>query len=120
MKKIIKLTESDLTRVVKRVINEQMYHREHVYRIQAFLNKRINAGLELDGRTGRNSKTADAIAKYQEMIGVYPTDGTWGDKTYSKMPEKDKIMLKNIVANEYGVHEDLWGNFLDWVKKQFQ
>jgi hypothetical protein len=28
-------------------------------------------------------------------------------------------MLKNINANEYGVHEDLWGNFLDWVKKQF-
>jgi hypothetical protein len=27
--------------------------------------------------------------------------------------------LKNINANEYGVHEDLWGNFLDWVKKQF-
>jgi hypothetical protein len=119
MAKIIKLTESDLTRVVKRVINEQMYHREHVYRIQAFLNKRMNAGLVVDGRTGRNSKTEEAIAKYQDMIGVYPTDGTWGEKTYAKMPEKDKIMLKNINANEYGVHEDLWGNFLDWVKKQF-
>jgi hypothetical protein len=54
------------------------------------------------------------------MIGVYPTDGQFGDKTYAKMPEKDKIMLKNINANEYGVHEDYWGNFLDWVKKQFQ
>ena len=114
MAKIIKLTESDLTRVVKRVINEQMYHREHVYRIQAFLNKRMNAGLVVDGRTGRNSKTEEAIAKYQDMIGVYPTDGQFGDKTYAKMPEKDKIMLKNINANEY------WGNFLDWVKKQFQ
>ena len=68
MAKIIKLTESDLTRVVKRVINEQMYHREHVYRIQAFLNKRMNAGLVVDGRTGRNSKTEEAIAKYQKMI----------------------------------------------------
>jgi hypothetical protein len=115
MKKIIKLTESDLTRVVKRVINEQMYHRDHVYRIQAFLNKRINAGLELDGRTGRNSKTADAIAKYQGMIGVYPTDGTWGLNTYNKMPEKDKIMLKNIVVDNGGV----WDNFIKWVKEIF-
>ena len=115
MKKIIKLTESDLTRVVKRVINEQMYHREHVYRVQAFLNKRINAGLELDGRTGRNSKTADAIAKYQGMIGVYPTDGTWGLNTYNKMPEKDKIMLKNIVVDNGGV----WDNFIKWVKEIF-
>lgn len=115
MAKVIKLTESDLTKVVKRVITEQMYHREHVFRIQAFLNKRINAGLELDGRTGPNSKTADAIAKYQQMIGVYPTDGVWGPKTYDKMPEKDKVMLKNIVVDVPGV----WENFLDWINKTF-
>jgi murein L,D-transpeptidase YcbB/YkuD len=79
-----------------------MYHREHVYRIQAFLNKRINAGLELDGRTGRNSKTADSIAKYQEMIGVYPTDGVWGPNTMEKMPLPDKKRLKDLVAEEGG------------------
>jgi hypothetical protein len=115
MAKIIKLTESDLTRVVKRVINEQLLDREFTQKIQAFLNKKMNAGLELDGKTGRNSKTAGAISKYQSSIGVSPDDGVWGPNTYSKMPEKDKIMLKNIVVNQGGV----WVNFLDWVKKQF-
>jgi hypothetical protein len=115
MAKIIKLTESDLTRVVKRVINEQLLEREFTQKIQAFLNKKMNAGLELDGKTGRNSKTAGAISKYQSSIGVFPDDGVWGPNTYSKMPEKDKIMLKNIVVNQGGV----WDNFVKWIDKNF-
>lgn len=113
--KIIKLTESDLTKIVKSVISEQLIEREITQQIQAFLNKKMNAGLELDGKTGRNSKTAGAIARYQMSIGENPADGVWGSNTYNKMPEKDKIMLKNIVVNEGGV----WNNFLKWVNKTF-
>jgi hypothetical protein len=46
MARIIKLTESDLTRIVKKVITEQSIEREFVQKIQAFLNKKMNAGLE--------------------------------------------------------------------------
>lgn len=114
-KKIIKLTESDLTRIVKSVISEQLIEREIIQKIQAFLNKKMNAGLELDGKTGRDSKTAGAISKYQSSIGVFPADGVWGPNTYSKMPEKDKLMLKNIVVEQGGV----WDNFLKWFNKTF-
>lgn len=114
-KKIIKLTESDLTKIVKSVISEQLLEREITQKIQAFLNKKMNAGLELDGKTGRNSKTEGAISKYQSSIGVFPADGVWGPNTYSKMPEKDKLMLKNIVVEQGGV----WDNFLKWFNKTF-
>ena len=115
MKKVIRLTEYDLTRIVKSVISEQLIEREITQKIQAFLNKKMNAGLELDGKTGRDSKTAGAISKYQSSIGVFPADGVWGPNTYSKMPEKDKIMLKNIVVEQGGV----WDNFLKWFNKTF-
>jgi peptidoglycan hydrolase-like protein with peptidoglycan-binding domain len=115
MTKIIKLTESDLTKIVKTVISEQLIEREITQKIQAFLNKRMNAGLELDGKTGPNSKTEKAIAKYQMSIGETPADGVWGPNTYSKMPEKDKIMLKNIVVDQGGV----WDNFVKWINKNF-
>jgi hypothetical protein len=36
--------------------------------------------------------------------------------TYSKMPEKDKIMLKNTVVEQGGV----WENFLKWFNQTFQ
>ena len=115
MKKVIKLTESDLTKIVKQVISEQLINREITQQIQAFLNKKMNAGLELDGKTGRNSKTEAAIAKYQMLIGESPADGVWGPNTYNKMPEKDKIMLKNTVVEQGGV----WKNFLKWYNKTF-
>jgi hypothetical protein len=114
-KKIIKLTESDLTKIVKSVISEQLLEREITQQIQAFLNKKMNAGLDLDGKTGPNSKTAMAIANYQRSIGVSPADGVWGFKTSSSMPEKDKIMLKNIVVDQGGV----WDNFVKWFDKTF-
>jgi hypothetical protein len=116
MGKIIRLTESDLTRIVEKVIYEQSIEREITQKIQAFLNKKMNTQLELDGKTGRNSKTADAIKMYQRSIGVWPADGVWGPDTYSKMPEKDKIMLKNTVVEQGGV----WKNFLNWVNQTFQ
>jgi hypothetical protein len=114
-KKIIKITESDLTKIVKTVISEQLMEREITQKIQAFLNKRMNAGLELDGKTGPNSKTAKAIADYQRLIGVNPADGVWGFVTSSSMPAKDKIMLKNIVIDQGGV----WDNFVKWFEKTF-
>ena len=79
-KKIIRLTEADLTNLVKRVISEQSEERKYTTAVQKFLNdKRIlNAKLEEDGRTGPNSQTEQVIMKLQGMLGVYPTDGVWG------------------------------------------
>lgn len=112
MKKIIKLTESDLNRIVFKVIQEQTEERNHIKAIQKFLNSKYPTfKLVIDGKTGRNSATEKAIMKYQSDIGVYPTDGVWGRITYDKMPQQDKKILKKFVAEE----GDFFDKFMHWV-----
>jgi len=76
--------------------------------IQCFLNKKgikddTGQPLKMDGSIGTypNSKSAQAIVKYQTMIKVYPTDGVWGPDTIGKMPESDKKMYRECVS-EHG------------------
>lgn len=112
MKKIIKLTESDLTKIVERVIKEQSEERSHIKAIQRFLNNKYpTLKLVVDGKTGPNSATEKGIMKYQAEIGVYPTDGVWGAMTQEKMPAQDEKMLKKFVAQE----GDLFDKFIHWV-----
>ena len=89
-KKIIKLTESDLNRIVGKVIKEQTEERKYTTAVQKFLNdKRVmNAKLVPDGKTGPNSETEKSIMKLQGMLGVYPTDGVWGPDTESALESK--------------------------------
>ena len=99
MGKVIRLTEADLTKIVKRVMKEESEERKHTKAVQQFLNdKRIlNAILVEVGKTGRNSETERAIRKLQDMLGVIPTDGTWGEDTENalkaKKPEWYKIWM---------------------------
>lgn len=111
MAKVIRLTESDLQRIVKKVITEQTEERNFIRAIQQFLNIRMKAGLTLDGRTGPNSQTEQAIEKYQSKIGVPNVDGVWGVETWNKMPINDKRLLKKLVAQE----GDLIDKFLHWI-----
>jgi len=76
--------------------------------IQCFLNKKgvkddDGKPLKMDGSIGNypKSKSAQAIAKYQTMIKVYPVDGVWGEDTMNKMPKNDKIIFKQCVS-DYG------------------
>lgn len=123
VKKIIKLTEADLTNLVKRVISEQSEEREFVRAIQRFLiSKKITGNnrqpLILDGKTDNNlkSQTAQAISKYQAAIGCRPTDGVWGDETWTKMPPQDRQQLEDFVAEEGGVIDQ----FINWIGKKFR
>ena len=104
-KKIIKLTEGDLMNIVKRVIQEQDENYKINKAIQCFLNKKgvkDNKGqsLELNGSIGNlpNSKSAQAIAKYQSSIGV-DNDVVWGYYTTTKMPPKDKVIYKQCLSD---------------------
>ena len=101
-KKVIRLTESDLTRIVNKVIQEQTEERNFVKGIQTFLNS-TGAKLTVDGKTGPNSQTEKAIMAYQNKIGVSPTDGVWGPNTWDKMPEKDRVLLKKLIAQQGGL-----------------
>lgn len=100
MKKVIKLTESDLVKIVQKVINEQSEDRKEIMRQQKTLNfifnndktfKKMTLGfmpLEVDGKTGPNSKTAQAIETMQSMLGVIPADGVWGESTMDVLRRK--------------------------------
>jgi hypothetical protein len=99
-------------------LNEGIEDYEHNMSIQCFLIKKgitddKNQKIVKDGSIGRlpNSKSAQAIAKYQSKIGVYPTDGVWGSDTMSKMPNADKVIFKQCVSDE----GDLFDKFVHWI-----
>ena len=119
-KKIIKLTESDLTRIVKRVIAEQ---EDGNYKkgIQCFLNKRgikddSGQSLKIDGSIGNlpNSKSAQAIAKYQTRIGV-ESDGVWGYNTSTKMPPADKKLYDDCFSENSGIIDKMAKGISDLI-----
>jgi hypothetical protein len=95
MKKII-ITESQLKKVVDRVLNEaDLTNYKFNKAVQSFLIKKKitdsnNQPVKKDGSIGtlaKNSKSAQAIAKYQSIIGVEP-DGVFGYDTMEKMKTK--------------------------------
>lgn len=93
---------------VKPMINEQSETIKINKVIQCFLNKKgvkddEGKPLVVDGSIGTypKSKSAQAIHKYQNMIGVTPTDGKWGENTMSKMSQSDKNLFQKC-ASEYG------------------
>lgn len=59
MKKVIRLTESDLTRIVKRVINEQSEHVKNLYK--SWANKR-------SGNLEKALSIMDDVLKYQKQL----------------------------------------------------
>lgn len=112
-KKVIKLTENDLHRIVKRVIKEQGEEQQANVVIQCFLNKKgvkddSGKALVVDGSIGRypNSKSAQAIYKYQGMIGV-EQDGVWGYNTSTKMPPADKKLYDACFSENSNIIDKL-------------
>jgi hypothetical protein len=84
-------------------IVEQTEDTDFIKAVQTFLNEKMKAGLTVDGRTGTNSKTWNAISDYQTKIGVIPADGTWGDETWAKMPPEDSKRLKQIMYDQESI-----------------
>ena len=88
VKKIIRLTEADITRLVKRVIKEQnQMSGEEVFELQNALNdyfelKKINKKIATDAKWGPT--TIEALKMFQKAEGINP-DGIAGPETYSKL-----------------------------------
>jgi murein L,D-transpeptidase YcbB/YkuD len=101
----------------KKIISEQIEEQNFKQGIQCFLNKKgitddSGQKLAVDGSIGNypKSKTAQAIAKYQDKIGVRP-DGVWGTETMDKMSKADKSLF-NSCQSEYG---DLFDKLYNWL-----
>lgn len=92
----------------KPLLREQTEEANITKSIQCFLNKRMNAGLVVDGLAGDN--TSKAVEKYQSNIGVFPADGILGPDTKDKMPQSDVKILEECI-NE---HSDIIDKVLRW------
>lgn len=95
-------------------LNEDELLWRHYSAIQCFLNRKgikDNDGkpLVVDGSIGGlpNSKSAQALAKYQYQIKV-PVDGMWGSQTMSKMPPQDLKIYKECVSKHGDIADKLF------------
>ena len=114
MKKVIKLTEADLTRIVKRVIKEQnQLNGEEVHEIQNALNdyfkmKKVMQNGKLyqittDAQWG--PATIAALKKFQALEGLDP-DGRPGPKTYDAF-------------HKLGLAQDVMDKIINWFSNLF-
>lgn len=71
MKKVIRLTESDLTNIIKRVISEQEYSPDRLYRLSSTI-KRIERGPKF-------------IHKYIKKLPKLKKEGS--DEVWTKIPQ---------------------------------
>jgi hypothetical protein len=130
MNKRILVSESEKREILKMhnkakslsILNEETLsgppERQFIRAVQRFLNEKKLKGMDgkiivlvVDGKTGRGSKTEEAISQYQSSIGVYPADGDWGANTWEKMPKEDEKRLKKLIADE--------GDWLDKIFNYF-
>lgn len=102
--RILNLHESATKR---QYLTEQVEEQNLNKTIQCFLNKKgvkddDGNELDVDGSIGRlpNSKSAQAISKYQSVVGVNP-DGVWGYDTASAMTNEDKEIMDKC-RSEHG------------------
>ena len=113
-KKIIKLTENDLTNIVKRVIAEQsQMSGQEVFELQNALNsyfkmKNIKAGgkvfqIPVDSKWG--NLTIKALQIFQKLEKIKP-DGIPGSQTYDAL-------------HKLGLNQDIIDKALDLLSKLF-
>ena len=108
-KKVIRLTESDLTKIVRRVIQEQnQLSGEEVFELQTALNdyfkmKKINMRIPVDAKWGPT--TIKALQEFQKREGIDP-DGIPGKDTYNAL-------------HKLGLNQDIIDKAIAWIGKLF-
>ena len=108
-KKVIRLTESDLTKIVRRVIEEQrQMSGQEVFELQHALNdyfkmKKINMQIPTDAKWG--PATIKALKEFQKREGIDP-DGIAGPDTYKAL-------------RKLGLNQDIIDKAISWIGKLF-
>jgi peptidoglycan hydrolase-like protein with peptidoglycan-binding domain len=109
-KKIIRLTESDLTNIVKRIIKEQNeLNSEEVFEIQTALNDyfkmkntKVNGKpfkIQVDSKWGK--ETTDALRMFQRGEKI-KDDGKVGPETYTAF-------------RKLGLNQNIIEKIIDWI-----
>ena len=104
VKKIIRLTEADITRLVKRVIKEQnQMSGQEVFELQTALNdyfelKKINKKIPTDSKWGPS--TIDALKMFQKAEKI-TDDGIAGPATYKAL-------------HKLGLDQDVFDKLISW------
>lgn len=114
VKRIIRLTESDLTKLVRRVIKEQnQLSSQEVFELQTALNdyfkmKKVGVNgklfqIPVDEKWGPT--TVNALKKFQEKENINP-DGIPGPDTYTAL-------------HKLGLDQDIIDKAVAWISKLF-
>lgn len=88
-------------------LNEQSEHYKRTLQVQRFLNKKgitDRAGNKLQETGTPDKPTGEAIAKYQQQLGVYPVDGVWGPETMDAMKRQAPQDLE-LLGDQLGFFE---------------
>lgn len=121
-KKIIRLTEGQLVRVVKSIVKEQIdisNDETWITAIQKFLNwKNGNKNLKEDGVKGE--QTTEAIKVYQRELARNNSipnknkfiDGIFGMETVQQMPEEHQKKLYKYIASQGDIFQVVHSWFL--------
>jgi hypothetical protein len=101
MKKYV-FTENQIKKVVDCVVSEQSEDlRSTVRTVQCFLNQVINANLKIDGLTGPNSQTENALKTFQtqknKLGNNIDVDGVWGYKTQKTLTPQEQTIWHNCL-----------------------
>ena len=113
-KKIIRLTESDLTKLVRRIIKEQnQLSSQEVFELQTALNdyfkmKKVGVNgklfqIPVDDKWGPT--TVNALKKFQKLEKINP-DGIPGPDTYNAL-------------HKLGLYQDIIDKAVAWISKLF-
>lgn len=95
MRKYI-LSESQIKKIVDKIIAEQSDNRSTVMTVQCFLNQVESSNLVIDGKAGPNSLTEKALKAFQmkknKLGNNINVDGIWGYNTQSTLtPDENNI-----------------------------
>ena len=130
MKKILRLTESELISLIKNAIHEEESREEKIKKIQKFLIGKGyylgDYGVNGDGVDGKYGKlTKKAVEEFQEKHGDLKVDGKVGSETAKAMGNNIEPVFKSKSQSDEPKKEEpkktLGGpvsvNFLDIAKK---